>query len=164
MSTSGATNNLKEVRNENELLISRFFFSFYLQYRYSKLINSFYFISIIQIEKRAIFFVTFHYWNIFLSGKMPYPGSNICDYILVERKCFCYHKGPSTFKGPPDHWPGCGWRCRGQAKWIKEFKAAKFYAQINLINGSVEFWKPRFRTNLDIVQGLQVPVDKDICR
>lgn len=95
---------------------------------------------------------------------MSYPGSNIGDYILIERKCFGYHKGPSTFKGPPDHWPGCGWRCRGQAKRIKEFKAAKFYAQINLINCGVEFWKPRFRTYLDIVQGLQVPVFKDICR
>ena len=95
---------------------------------------------------------------------MSYPGSNIGDYILVERKCFCYHKGPSTFKGPPYHWPGCGWWCRGQAERIKEFKATKFYAQINLINCSVEFWKPRFRTNLDIVQGLQVSVGKDIYR
>ena len=95
---------------------------------------------------------------------MSYPGSNIGDYILVERKCFCYHKGPSTFKGPPYHWPGCGWGGRGQAKRIKEFKATKFYAQINLINCGVEFWKPRFRTNLDIVQGLQVSVDKYICR
>ena len=95
---------------------------------------------------------------------MPYPGSNIGDYILVERKCFCYHKGPSAFKGPPDHWPGCGWWCRGQAKRIKEFKATKFHAQVNFINCGVEFWKPRFRTNLDIVQGLQVSVNKDICR
>ena len=37
-------------------------------------------------------------------------------------------------------------------------------AQINFINCGVEFWKPRFRTNLDIVQGLQVSVGKDICR